>query len=85
MKKESSIASSKSEDDAAREARRKIDRLNRDKRDIERLKSDEKRLKRDQDDLQRDLRRVKDSSKLITDFFIISYNVIIIYNVILYN
>ena len=67
MKKESSIASSKSEDDAAREARRKIDRLNRDKRDIERLKSDEKRLKRDQDDLQRDLRRVKDSSKLITN------------------
>lgn len=68
MKKESSIASSKSEDDAAREARRKIDRLNRDKRDIERLKSDEKRLKRDQDDLQRDLRRVKDSSKLFTVF-----------------
>ena len=76
MKKESSIASSKSEDDAAREARRKIDRLNRDKRDIERLKSDEKRLKRDQDDLQRDLRRVKDSSKLITNYPFFHYKLL---------
>ena len=73
VKKESSIASSKSEDDAAREARRKIDRLNRDKRDIERLKSDEKRLKRDQDDLQRDLRRVKDSSKFIFSLCYVIY------------
>ena len=39
--------------------------MNREKRDLERLKDDEKRLKRDTDDIARNMRRVKDSSKLI--------------------
>ena len=54
----------KNEEAAARDIRRRVDRVNRDKREVDRLKQDERKLKRDQDDLQRDMRRIKESCKL---------------------